>query len=179
MPMPIPNARLERVSAFDPLRMFGPGVQLSEALFWSEATPNKIWPFLKAEETQNLLGWISGGACAKRAGAKVNEFFPMVNCTSTRRGGCLFDPVSGECAELGVAGPGRGLRQRLGYPSATCEHGVMRSRVLAFLRDESNRALLGWIGGGLVVLATGLWAVFTFYIDLSKPSPPPTATIVE
>jgi tetratricopeptide (TPR) repeat protein len=55
----------------------------------------------------------------------------------------------------------------------------MRSRVLAFLRDESNRALLGWIGGGLVVLATGLWAVFTFYVDHSKPPPPPATTIVE
>jgi hypothetical protein len=56
--------------------------------------------------------------------------------------------------------------------------GFMASRVLAFLRDESNRALLGWIGGGLVVLATGLWAVFTFYVDHSKP-PPPATTIVE
>ena len=55
----------------------------------------------------------------------------------------------------------------------------MASRVLAFLRDEGNRALLGWIGGGLGVLATGLWAVFTFYVDHSKPSPPPTTTIVE
>jgi hypothetical protein len=57
--------------------------------------------------------------------------------------------------------------------------GFLASRVLAFLRDESNRALLGWIGGGLVVLATGLWAVFTFYVDHSKPSPPPATTIVE
>jgi hypothetical protein len=55
----------------------------------------------------------------------------------------------------------------------------MWSRVLAFLRDEANRAFLGWIGGGLVVLATGLWAVFTFYVDHSKPSPPPATTIVE
>jgi hypothetical protein len=55
----------------------------------------------------------------------------------------------------------------------------MASRVLAFLRDEANRALLAWIGGGLVVLATGLWAVFTFYVDHSKPSPPPATTIVE
>jgi hypothetical protein len=22
---------------------------------------NKIWPFLKAEENQNLIGWIGGG----------------------------------------------------------------------------------------------------------------------
>jgi hypothetical protein len=50
----------------------------------------------------------------------------------------------------------------------------MRSRVLAFLRDESNRALLGWIGGGLVVLATGLWAVFVHFYPApeAKPSPP-------
>ena len=64
----------------------------------------------------------------------------------------------------------------------------MWSRVLAFLRDEGNRALLGWIGGGLVVLAGGLWVVFTFYVDHSKapPQPPrlpgygsPTAVIDE
>jgi hypothetical protein len=57
--------------------------------------------------------------------------------------------------------------------------GFLASRVLAFLRDESNRALLGWIGGGIVVFATGLWAVFTFYVDHSTPPPPPATTIVE
>jgi hypothetical protein len=55
----------------------------------------------------------------------------------------------------------------------------MASRVLAFLRDEANRALLGWIGGGLAVASGGLWAVFTFYVDHSKPPPPPATTIVE
>jgi hypothetical protein len=74
----------------------------------------------------------------------------------------------------GLVPPNLGFWQRLGYP----EHGVMRSRVLAFLRDESNRAFLGWIGGGVAVAAGGLWAVFTFYVDHSKPSPPPTTTIV-
>ncbi|MGH6839148.1 MAG: hypothetical protein ACREDT_10175 [Methylocella sp.] len=50
----------------------------------------------------------------------------------------------------------------------------MASRVLAFLRDENNRALLGWIGGALVVLATGFWAVFVhFYLSPeAKPGPP-------
>ena len=50
----------------------------------------------------------------------------------------------------------------------------MGSRVLAFLRDEGNRALLGWIGGGLVVLASGLWAVFVYFHPApeAKPGPP-------
>lgn len=26
-----------------------------------------------------------------------------------------------------------------------------------FLRDKHNQQVLGWLGGGLVVLATGLW----------------------
>ena len=50
----------------------------------------------------------------------------------------------------------------------------MASRVVAFLRDEGNRAILGWIGGGLVVLATGLWAVFVHFYPSpeAKPGPP-------
>jgi hypothetical protein len=38
----------------------------------------------------------------------------------------------------------------------------------------SNRALLGWIGGGLVVLATGLWAVYVHFYPSpeAKPGPP-------
>ena len=47
----------------------------------------------------------------------------------------------------------------------------------SILKAEENQKLLGWIGGGLVVLATGLWAVFTFYVDHSKPPPPPTTTV--
>jgi hypothetical protein len=29
-----------------------------------------------------------------------------------------------------------------------------------FLRDNRNQQVLGWLGGGLVVAATGLWAAF-------------------
>jgi hypothetical protein len=32
-----------------------------------------------------------------------------------------------------------------------------------FLRDERNRQVLGWLGGGLVVAATGLWAAFIYF----------------
>jgi tetratricopeptide (TPR) repeat protein len=55
---------------------------------------------------------------------------------------------------------------------------AMLNKLWSFLKAEENQKLLGWIGGGLVVLGTGLWAVFTFYVDHSKP-PPPTTTIVE
>jgi hypothetical protein len=48
----------------------------------------------------------------------------------------------------------------------------MRSRVLAFLRDEGNRALLGWIGGGFVVLASGLWAVYVHFYPAPEAKPP-------
>jgi hypothetical protein len=44
----------------------------------------------------------------------------------------------------------------------------MWSRALTYLRDESNRALLGWIGSGLVVLIAGLWAGFVYLYPPKK-----------
>jgi hypothetical protein len=32
-----------------------------------------------------------------------------------------------------------------------------------FLRDKRNQQVLGWLGGGLVVAATGLWAAFVYF----------------
>jgi hypothetical protein len=32
-----------------------------------------------------------------------------------------------------------------------------------FLRDKRNQQVLGWLGGGLVAAATGLWAVFVYF----------------
>src|SRR5689334_16535303 len=52
-----------------------------------------------------------------------------------------------------------------------------------FLRDKSNQQLLGWIGGGLVVAATGLWAVFVYFFPPGKSpdakAPQPTAPSVQ
>jgi hypothetical protein len=31
-----------------------------------------------------------------------------------------------------------------------------------FIKSDKNRAILSWIGGGVVVAASGLWAVVTF-----------------
>jgi hypothetical protein len=39
-----------------------------------------------------------------------------------------------------------------------------------FLRDKHNRQVLGWLGGGLVVVATELWvAVVYFFPPLKSP----------
>ena len=43
----------------------------------------------------------------------------------------------------------------------------------SFLVDKSNREVLGWIGGGLVVVATGVWAVIV-YVSPPGSSPKPS-----
>lgn len=35
--------------------------------------------------------------------------------------------------------------------------------IWAFLKDSANQAVLGWIGGGVVVVVGGFWAVVRFY----------------
>jgi hypothetical protein len=53
-------------------------------------------------------------------------------------------------------------------------------RFWEFLRNEQNRLVLGWLGGGLVVAATGAWAAFIYFFPLHKaPEPPPAATKAE
>ena len=39
-----------------------------------------------------------------------------------------------------------------------------------FLRDKRNQQILGWLGGGLVVVATGLWVVFLYFFPSLKSS---------
>jgi TIR domain len=52
-----------------------------------------------------------------------------------------------------------------------------------FLRDKGNRQVLGWLGGGLVVVATGLWAAFVYFFPPGKSpeakSPEPTPPSVQ
>jgi hypothetical protein len=43
-----------------------------------------------------------------------------------------------------------------------------------FLRDKRN--VLGWLGGGIVVLATGLWAAFIYFFPPVKEAKSPEAT---
>ena len=37
-----------------------------------------------------------------------------------------------------------------------------------FLRDKRNQQVLGWLGGGLVVAATGLWVAFVYFFPLGS-----------
>ncbi len=46
-------------------------------------------------------------------------------------------------------------------------------RLWEFLRNEQNRLVLGWLGGGLVVAATGAWAAFIYFHPLTKSPAPP------
>lgn len=52
-----------------------------------------------------------------------------------------------------------------------------------FLRNKSNREVLGWIGGGLVVVAGAIWAVFVFFYTPPKsgsgPAPAPASVAAD
>ncbi len=50
-------------------------------------------------------------------------------------------------------------------------------RLFKLLRDGDNRAVLGWIGGGLVVVVPGVWAVFT-YFNSPDPEPRPSPSVI-
>ena len=41
----------------------------------------------------------------------------------------------------------------------------MTSWLGGILKDPEKRAVLSWLGGGAIVVAGGLWAVFTFYVE--------------
>jgi hypothetical protein len=43
--------------------------------------------------------------------------------------------------------------------------------VIEFLNNADNRALLGWLGGGLATFAGGLWVVLRYFLDRPKNKP--------
>jgi hypothetical protein len=45
----------------------------------------------------------------------------------------------------------------------------------AFLRQKRNREILGWIGGGVVAVAVGLWAAFIYVFPPKKIDTPGTS----
>ncbi len=78
-----------------------------------------------------------------------------------------------EGADLAEGGASEFLtKTRLAVPQATSglthEHDM--NGFWRFLRDRRNQQVLGWLGGGLVVAATGLWvAVVYFFPPVNSP----------
>jgi len=54
-------------------------------------------------------------------------------------------------------------------------HQNMLTKAKTYLGNAKNRQLLSWLGGGVVVAISGLWAVWTFYHQGAAPSSPVTA----
>jgi hypothetical protein len=53
----------------------------------------------------------------------------------------------------------------------TKAHGAesqLKNGLWGFLRDKSNQQVLSWLGGGLVVVATGLWVAFVYFFPPGK-----------
>ena len=46
----------------------------------------------------------------------------------------------------------------------TLARGSIMKRLWDFICEKRNRVVLGWLGSGLVVVATGLWAVFVYFL---------------
>jgi len=51
------------------------------------------------------------------------------------------------------------------------------SLVWKFLSKEKNRAILGWVGGGVAIVISALWIVFVYFMPPSKPHSPPVASV--
>jgi hypothetical protein len=46
-----------------------------------------------------------------------------------------------------------------------------------WLKDPENRKVLAWLGSGLVVVAAGLWTVFTYLYPPDSGSTPPSVQV--
>jgi hypothetical protein len=59
----------------------------------------------------------------------------------------------------------------------------LKDGLWGFLRDKGNQQVLGWLGGGLVAVATGLWVAFVYFFPAPKSqetkSPQPTPPSVQ
>jgi len=51
----------------------------------------------------------------------------------------------------------------------------MLGKVWSFISKDANRKILGWIGGGIVVVISALWAAFVYFAPPSKPTAPPAS----
>jgi hypothetical protein len=89
--------------------------------------------------------------------------------------------ISGLKGQLGQAGAPRGVDLAGGHVSEVQNvhaNGAQRhlsdvqgmNRFSQFLRNKRNQQVLGWLGGGLVVVATGLWVAVVYFFPPGKAS---------
>jgi TIR domain len=69
----------------------------------------------------------------------------------------------------------RGLKEDgvyiAGEDTSEKAHGAesqLKDGLWGFLREKRNQQVLGWLGGGLVVAAIGLWAAFVYFFPLGN-----------
>jgi hypothetical protein len=55
--------------------------------------------------------------------------------------------------------------------------GLVMNSLWEFILQKRNREVLGWLGGGLVVAATGLWAAIVYLLPPQKSSEPRPANV--
>ena len=55
----------------------------------------------------------------------------------------------------------------------------MFGRFWSFLRRKQNREILGWLGGGAVVAAGGLWVLVTWLFPEPSPTTEPSTSSAE
>jgi hypothetical protein len=65
-------------------------------------------------------------------------------------------------AKVDEMGSGRSTKGEPEKASAESERSQVVNPIWGFLRERPNREVIAWIGGGLVVLAAGLWTVFVY-----------------
>jgi hypothetical protein len=53
----------------------------------------------------------------------------------------------------------------------------LAGRLWQILENEKNRQVLGWLGGGAVIVAGGLWALVTFFYSPQPASQPSNVTV--
>jgi hypothetical protein len=66
------------------------------------------------------------------------------------------------------------IRRLKGAPQQPASVTPRRLHTLAwnFLSKDKNRAVLGWLGAGVVVVIGALWAAFVYFMPASKPGSP-------
>jgi hypothetical protein len=59
---------------------------------------------------------------------------------------------------------------QIGWSKSCREHTTNDASASAIVRNSKNRAFLSWLGGGAVVIITGLWAVIVYVFPHHVPA---------